>query len=121
MSWAEHRSQIDIEIADCYYQIEELENKIKILKARKQNEKLNTPIKIKWSETARGFYCPTCHTGVEYKIQRCQFCGQMLIEPNNSDSEFKSIDKCLKQGKLPPLNLKSKGTKGIHVHKNGLT
>ena len=59
MSWMEHRSEIDIEIADCYSQIEELEKKIKILEARKRKEKLDTPIKIEWSETARGFYCPT--------------------------------------------------------------
>lgn len=82
MSWTEHRSEIDIEIADCYSQIEELEKKIKILEARKRNEKLDTPIKMEWSETARGFYCPICHTGVECKeIQRCSYCGQMLIKP----------------------------------------
>lgn len=84
MSWMEHRSEIDIEIADCYSQIEELEKRIKILEARKRSEKLDTPIKIEWSETARGFYCPTCHTGVKcVEIQRCSFCGQMLIKPYN--------------------------------------
>ena len=24
----------------------------------------NIPVEIKWSETARGVYCPTCLTGV---------------------------------------------------------
>ena len=38
MSWIEHRSEIDIEIANCYSQIEELEDRIKALKAQK-NEK----------------------------------------------------------------------------------
>lgn len=84
MSWIEHRSEIDIEIADCYSQIEELEKKIKILEARKRKEKLDNPIKMEWSETARGFYCPTCHTGVKCaEIQRCDFCGQMLVKPYN--------------------------------------
>ena len=82
MSWIEHRSEIDIEIADCYSQIEELEKRIKILEARKRNEKLDTPIKIEWSENARGFYCPTCHDGVACKeLQRCNSCGQMLVKP----------------------------------------
>lgn len=84
MSWMEHRSEIDIEIADCYSQIEALEKKIKILEARKRKEKLDTPIKIEWSETARGFYCPTCHTGVKCEaFQRCNSCGQMLTKPYN--------------------------------------
>lgn len=38
MSWIEHRSKIDIEIANCYSQIEELKNKIKILKTKKMEE-----------------------------------------------------------------------------------
>lgn len=81
MSWVEHRLEIDIEIADCYSQIEELEKRIKILEARKRSEKLDTPIKIEWSETARDFYCPTCHTGVKCEMQRCNSCGQMLVKP----------------------------------------
>ena len=38
MSWTEHRSEIDIEIANCYSQIEELENRIKLLKVKKKEE-----------------------------------------------------------------------------------
>ncbi len=38
MSWIEHRSEIDIEIANCYSQIEELEDRIKTLKAQKQEK-----------------------------------------------------------------------------------
>lgn len=40
---------------------------------------------------------------------------------NMPNEEFELINNYLEQGKLPPLNLKSKGTKGIHVHKNGWT
>ena len=39
MSWMEYRSEIDLEIANCYSQIEELKNKIKELEARKTEEK----------------------------------------------------------------------------------
>lgn len=82
MAWIERRSEIDIEIADCYSQIEELEQKIKTLTAKKQKEKLDTPIKMAWSDTARGFYCPTCRTGVKCEeLQRCSSCGQMLTKP----------------------------------------
>lgn len=38
MSWIEHRSKIDVEIANCYSQIEELKNKIKILETKKMEE-----------------------------------------------------------------------------------
>ena len=38
MSWMGTSSDIDIEIADCYSQIEELENRIKQLKAEKLKE-----------------------------------------------------------------------------------
>lgn len=38
MSWIEHRSKIDVEIANYYSQIEELKNKIKILKTKKMEE-----------------------------------------------------------------------------------
>lgn len=38
MSWIDTRSDIDIEIANCYSQIEELENRIKELKALKKSE-----------------------------------------------------------------------------------
>lgn len=27
----------------------------------------NKPVKIQFSDTARGFYCPTCHTGTYNK------------------------------------------------------
>ena len=39
MSWMEHRSKIDIEIANCYEQIEELKKRITILEAKKTEEK----------------------------------------------------------------------------------
>jgi hypothetical protein len=81
MSWIEHRSEIDVEIADCYSQIEELEKKIKILEARKRKNSLDTPRKIEFSTIVRGFYCPTCHYGVSCEMQRCKNCGQMLVEP----------------------------------------
>ena len=38
MGYFEHRSDIDIEIANCYSQIEALQNKIKTLKAQKEKE-----------------------------------------------------------------------------------
>lgn len=38
------------------------------------------PIKIKFNYHARGFYCPTCSTGVENKDQKCKFCGQQLLD-----------------------------------------
>lgn len=42
------------------------------------------PIKIEFNYHARGFYCPTCHTGVKcVEMQRCKSCGQMLVKPYN--------------------------------------
>ena len=38
------------------------------------------PVKIEFNYYARGFYCPTCSTGVENKTQRCRFCGQQLLD-----------------------------------------
>lgn len=38
------------------------------------------PIKIAWNEYARGFYCPTCLTGVENKTHKCKYCGQQLLD-----------------------------------------
>lgn len=38
MSWMEHRSEIDIEIANCYEQIQELKKRITILEAKKAEE-----------------------------------------------------------------------------------
>lgn len=37
------------------------------------------PIRIEFNYHARGFYCPTCSTGVENKNQTCKFCGQQLL------------------------------------------
>ncbi len=37
-------------------------------------------IKIEFNYHARGFYCPTCNTGVENKNQKCPFCGQQLLD-----------------------------------------
>lgn len=37
------------------------------------------PKKIKWNERARGFYCPTCATGISMKANKCKYCGQKLI------------------------------------------
>ncbi len=40
----------------------------------------NKPIKIQWNEYARGFYCPTCITGLaQYNIKQCPYCGQILL------------------------------------------
>ena len=38
------------------------------------------PIKIEFNHYTRGFYCPTCLTGVENKDQKCKFCGQQLLD-----------------------------------------
>ena len=40
----------------------------------------NIPIKIQFSETARGFYCPTCDTGTYNKKHKCNYCGQLLLD-----------------------------------------
>lgn len=39
----------------------------------------NKPVRIRFSETARGFYCPTCLTGTYNKEHVCDFCGQILL------------------------------------------
>lgn len=39
----------------------------------------NKPVKIRFSETARGFYCPTCNTGTYNKEHKCNYCGQLLL------------------------------------------
>ena len=39
----------------------------------------NKPVKIRFSETARGFYCPTCNTGKYNKEHKCNYCGQLLL------------------------------------------
>lgn len=39
----------------------------------------NIPTEIKWSETARGVYCPTCLTGDAMESTKCKYCGQKLI------------------------------------------
>ena len=38
------------------------------------------PIKIAFNYHARGFYCPSCSTGVKNKNQKCPFCGQQLLD-----------------------------------------
>lgn len=40
----------------------------------------NKPVKIQFSDTARGFYCPTCRTGTYNKKHKCYYCGQLLLE-----------------------------------------
>lgn len=40
----------------------------------------DTPVKIKFSEVARGFYCPTCLTGTYNKKHKCDHCGQLLLD-----------------------------------------
>ena len=44
----------------------------------KQNKE--KPIKIKFNDYAKRFYCPTCLTGVENKDQKCPFCSQQLLD-----------------------------------------
>lgn len=88
MSWIEHRDEIDAEIEACRLRIEDLKKKIQSLESKKQKELLDTPIKMAWSDTARGFYCPKCHTGVACKMHRCKSCGQMLVVPY--DFEYKN-------------------------------
>ena len=39
----------------------------------------NKPVKIQFSDIARGFYCPTCHTGTYNKEHKCSYCGQLLL------------------------------------------
>ena len=38
MSWIEHRSDIDVEIAECYSQIEKLHSRIAFLKSKQKEE-----------------------------------------------------------------------------------
>ena len=38
MCWIEDRSDLDVEIANCYSQIEELKEKIRILEVKKKEE-----------------------------------------------------------------------------------
>jgi len=38
------------------------------------------PLKIQFNYCARGFYCPSCLTGVENKNQKCPYCEQNLID-----------------------------------------
>ena len=45
------------------------------------------PIKIAFNYLSRGFYCPTCLTGVENKNQKCQFCGQQLLDAYGFNSK----------------------------------
>ena len=41
-------------------------------------ENKSIPVKIQWSETARGFYCPTCLRGTYNGNHKCENCGQKL-------------------------------------------
>lgn len=43
----------------------------------------NKPIKIEFNYHARGFYCPTCFTGVALNNKECKYCGQKLLYPYN--------------------------------------
>ena len=36
---------------------------------------------IAFSYSARGFYCPSCSTGVSLDTKTCQHCGQSLRNP----------------------------------------
>lgn len=47
------------------------------------------PIKIEFNYHARGFYCPTCSTGVGNKNQICPFCGQKLLDSYGFNKEIK--------------------------------
>ena len=47
------------------------------------------PIKIEFNYNARGFYCPTCSTGVKNKTQQCPFCGQQLLDAYGFDKAIK--------------------------------
>lgn len=53
-----------------------------------EDEKEN-PIKIEFNYHARGFYCPTCSTGVANKDQKCPFCGQQLLDAYNEHMKGK--------------------------------
>lgn len=57
----------------------------------------------------------------DFKGKRANIVADWSDCSNMPNEEFELINNYLEQGKLPPLNLKSKGTKGIHVHKNGWT
>lgn len=46
-------------------------------------------IKIKFNYHARGFYCPTCNTGVENKNQKCPYCGQQLLDAYGFSKDIK--------------------------------
>lgn len=47
------------------------------------------PIKIEFNYRARGFYCPTCSTGVENKSQKCKYCGQQLLNAYGFNDDIK--------------------------------
>ena len=50
------------------------------------------PIKIEFNYHARGFYCPTCSTGVANKNQKCPFCGQQLLDAYGFDKSHTSTN-----------------------------
>lgn len=45
---------------------------------------IETAVEIQFNYLARGFYCPTCRTGVENKNHKCPHCGQQLLEFGNA-------------------------------------
>ena len=58
------------------------DSKTMFIKPNKEN-----PIKIEFNYHARGFYCPTCLTGVENKNRKCPFCGQQLLDAYEFNSK----------------------------------
>ena len=50
MSWMEHRSEIEVEIAGCYSQIEELQNRIAFLKRKQKEEERHDELARKLGE-----------------------------------------------------------------------
>ena len=39
----------------------------------------NKPVKIKFSDYNREFYCPTCDFGTAIDTEKCKHCGQILL------------------------------------------
>ena len=50
MSWMEHRSDIEIEIAECYEQIEALQQRIVQLQAKQKEQEKQEELILKLSE-----------------------------------------------------------------------
>lgn len=45
---------------------------------------------IQFNYHARGFYCPSCLTGVSLDSKECKYCGQKLISPYFGGSDYKN-------------------------------